>query len=121
MGHYAQLCGKPHNCGRLASFRLIVVLHEEQLARGGTVHRNPDSPLQSVKVRRILSGRQASIMETSTYSTGPFMTKISRLSAALLILISLWSEGQVPAQESLDALRARAEKGNPEVQMALGR
>src|SRR5437660_1442691 len=49
------------------------------------------------------------------------MAKTARLSAALLTLVCLWCRGvQVPAPESLEALRKRAEKGSPEAQTALG-
>jgi uncharacterized protein len=49
------------------------------------------------------------------------MVKTAKLSAALLTLVCLWCRGaQEPAQESLEALRKRAEKGSPEAQTALG-
>jgi TPR repeat protein len=49
------------------------------------------------------------------------MVKTAKLSAALLTLVCLWCRGaQEPAQESLEALRKRAEKGSPEAPTALG-
>src|SRR6266566_6235755 len=81
---------------------------------------NPDSHLHSVAVRRILSRRRG--LDNGNFgliSRGPLMATTPKLSAVLLTLVFLWCRG-AQAQESLEVLQKRAEKGSPEAQTVLG-
>ncbi len=113
------------------SFHQIVVWHDEQVARESALRRKPGLTLA------FGSGQTYFVAQTGLdngnfglISRGPFMAKTPRLSAVfmaktprlsavLLTLVFLWYRG-AQAQESLEVLQKRAEKGSPEAQTVLG-